>query len=406
LIIKPLKLSTTIKNYPWGKLGQASAVWSLLEDNSESKKGEERPFAELWIGTHPNGESKILNEDSNSLLSEVIASDFKQLLGEGVANNFNKKLPFLFKILSIGRALSIQAHPDKQLAKKLHQQNPEWYPDTNHKPELGIALSETSLLYGFLSHEGIIQNLETVPELETLFGIAFLVEALNCKDALSQKQFLKKITQELFAVSKSKISEGSKALFQRLEKQSDLTAIEKLILKLKKEYPEGDIGLWFFFLLNHVCLKPGEAIFIEPNIPHSYLEGDLAECMASSDNVVRAGLTNKPIDTEVLREMLTYQQKFPEIIKPQQLSEILEIKTYFTDCREFVVDLIEDQLTLDISSQESLEVYFCFQGKGSFVCAGQEYKFKAGDSYLIPASLGTYQLHFDGGKLFRVRIPS
>jgi mannose-6-phosphate isomerase len=45
--------------------------------------------------------------------------------------------------------------------------------------------------------------------------------------------------------------------------------------------------------LNYVLLKPGEALFLGPDEPHAYLSGDCMECMACSDNVVRAGLTPK-----------------------------------------------------------------------------------------------------------------
>ncbi|KAJ1970695.1 Mannose-6-phosphate isomerase, partial [Dimargaris verticillata] len=48
------------------------------------------------------------------------------------------------------------------------------------------------------------------------------------------------------------------------------------------------------------------AIFLGANEPHAYLSGDIIECMATSDNVVRAGLTPKFKDVEVLIEMLTY----------------------------------------------------------------------------------------------------
>ena len=51
----------------------------------------------------------------------------------------------------------------------------------------------------------------------------------------------------------------------------------------------------------------GEAMFLGPNLPHAYLSGDCIECMACSDNVVRAGLTPKLIDVPTLCEMLIYQ---------------------------------------------------------------------------------------------------
>ena len=43
------------------------------------------------------------------------------------------------------------------------------------------------------------------------------------------------------------------------------------------------------------------------NEPHAYIYGDCVECMALSDNTVRAGLTPKHKDIETLVEMLHYR---------------------------------------------------------------------------------------------------
>ncbi len=42
-------------------------------------------------------------------------------------------------------------------------------------------------------------------------------------------------------------------------------------------------------------IKPAarQAIYLAANVPHAYVSGELVECMATSDNVVRAGLTPK-----------------------------------------------------------------------------------------------------------------
>jgi mannose-6-phosphate isomerase len=45
-----------------------------------------------------------------------------------------------------------------------------------------------------------------------------------------------------------------------------------------------------------VHLEKGEGIFQTAGVPHAYLQGQNVEVMASSDNVLRGGLTNKHID--------------------------------------------------------------------------------------------------------------
>lgn len=45
-----------------------------------------------------------------------------------IFEKYGGKLPFLFKVLSIRKALSIQAHPNKKLAEELHARDPGNYP--------------------------------------------------------------------------------------------------------------------------------------------------------------------------------------------------------------------------------------------------------------------------------------
>lgn len=79
------------------------------------------------MGTHPSSPSRIFS--SNETLSEYLATH-PELIGDRVIGRFkcsNGNLPFLFKILSIDKALSIQSHPDKPMAEKLHAEHPEIY---------------------------------------------------------------------------------------------------------------------------------------------------------------------------------------------------------------------------------------------------------------------------------------
>jgi mannose-6-phosphate isomerase len=53
-----------------------------------------------------------------------------------------------------------------------------------------------------------------------------------------------------------------------------------------------------------VQLLPGEALQLGPGNLHAYLGGAGVELMGASDNVVRAGLTAKPIDVDTLLEVM------------------------------------------------------------------------------------------------------
>ncbi|MGH3714344.1 MAG: hypothetical protein ACRDT4_12915, partial [Micromonosporaceae bacterium] len=76
---------------------------------------------------------------------------------------------------------------------------------------------------------------------------------------------------------------------------------------LAERYP-GDVGVLVSLLLNLVVLRPGEAIFMPAGNPHAYLRGMGVEVMASSDNVLRGGLTPKHVDVPELLQVLRYAE--------------------------------------------------------------------------------------------------
>ncbi len=53
------------------------------------------------------------------------------------------------QILSIAKALPLQIHPNKLLSEKLHDKQPEKFTDSNHKPEIAIALSRFEVFAGW-----------------------------------------------------------------------------------------------------------------------------------------------------------------------------------------------------------------------------------------------------------------
>lgn len=106
-----MELQCAVQNYDWGKLGKDSEVARLAAVCNNSLTIEDsKPYAELWMGTHVNGPSFVPERDESLLgyLSHNLDS-----LGGGAQKEFGDDLPFLFKVLSVRKALSIQAHPNK-----------------------------------------------------------------------------------------------------------------------------------------------------------------------------------------------------------------------------------------------------------------------------------------------------
>ncbi|KAG0005521.1 Mannose-6-phosphate isomerase [Entomortierella chlamydospora] len=312
------RLDCKAQSYDWGKIGSSSKVAKFASSSPSFTIDDSRPYAELWMGTHPSGPSSVYQSDKT--LESVLKANPK-LSSPYFAERYQGRLPFLFKVLSINKALSIQAHPDKHLAQKLFKERPDIYKDDNHKPEMAIALTEFEALCGFRPLPEISTALDQWPEFRSLVGDK---EATDFQDAVVRsqsidgirgvkegRQALKILYTTVMTAEPSKVKFELDRLVARLGatgSEYPLHSIEELLLRTHAQFP-GDVGLFSMFFLNYVVLKPGQAIFLAANEPHAYLSGDCVECMAESDNVIRAGLTPKFKDVEVLTQMLTYQSK-------------------------------------------------------------------------------------------------
>ncbi|KAK7890973.1 hypothetical protein WMY93_022936 [Mugilogobius chulae] len=298
------------QHYSWGKLGLDSEVAQLLlHSATERNIDADTPYAELcWQLAHPKADSRILSDqvqdqDQVQTLGSWLQKN-PQSLGSKVRQRFNGKLPFLFN-LSVRTALSIQAHPDQELAVKLHAQFPEHYPDENHKPEMAIALTPFTGMCGFRPVTEILDHMSEVPELVSLVG-SDSVEDLKSKisDEEQTKSALKTCFSRMMKSHKDLVKTELHRLVQRAS-AGQAVPLSSLLLKLHSQFP-GDIGCFCIFFLNLIHLQPGDAMFLRANEIHAYVEGDCVEVMACSDNTVRAGLTPKFLDVETLCEMLDY----------------------------------------------------------------------------------------------------
>lgn len=320
---KVFQLIPGVQSYDWGIKGATSsrvAQFASATEELRFKGEDDKPYAELWMGTHPSCPSRIILPSSDEKDQEYESlsnylSQHPDLIGEKVAAKFSDEkpgsLPFLFKVLSVGKALSIQAHPDKALGKRLHEQRPDVYKDPNHKPEMAIALTAFRGFCGFRPLPEILHFVSKVEEFASLVNLstADIEKAASYHEEADVKAMLKKIFANLMKSEPSSYEPLAAQLSERFAKGPVEGVDEKerkLVIKLSNEFPR-DVGIFCTFLLNISSLNSGEALFLQANEPHAYLEGEILECMASSDNVVRAGLTPKLRDTETLINMCTYQ---------------------------------------------------------------------------------------------------
>ncbi|KAJ6819873.1 mannose-6-phosphate isomerase 2-like isoform X2 [Iris pallida] len=384
------RLRCSVQNYDWGRKGrEGSAVARLFERNSGERIDLEKPYAELWMGTHESGPSFLVG-GGETLKSWILENP--RVLGEKVLETWGGDLPFLFKVLSVAKALSIQAHPDKELAKILNKRQPNLYKDSNHKPEMAIAITEFKLLCGFVSIKELKHVLINVPEITELVGDENASNVMNIKDQdrfEEVKAVLQSLFTKLMSASKDSISEVVLKLTNRLNAESKirvLTEKEQLVLLLEKQYP-ADVGVISAFFFNYVKLSPGEALYIGANEPHAYVSGECIECMATSDNVVRAGLTPKYRDVQTLCSMLTYRPGFPEILRGIPLNPYM--LRYTPPFDEFEVDhcLLPSGESVVLSAVPGPSLFLVVAGEARLQIgsAAENMMAKEGDVLFVPA---------------------
>ncbi|CCW70640.1 unnamed protein product [Phytomonas sp. Hart1] len=306
-------LDAGFQNYDWGKPASESFV-AKMKGLSSDDSGKN--YAELWVGTHSSCPSR-LSEGSKPLLASFFEEDKNRkryFSPAHEASKFRRTVPFLLKILSIKKTLSIQAHPNKALAEKLYATSPDKYKDPNHKPELICALTPFEALCCFRPLNEIVAFLRRIPSLakmvsaeEVLSSYLDIPPILPEKNSNEEKGILKSLMKNLYTTNAEDCVRELRIHLKHLKSSKPPTQCveDGLFVRFYEQYPD-DVGCWMAYFLNYVQLQPGQALFMSDSEPHAYISGDGVEIMACSDNVVRGGLTPKWKDVKLLIEMLRY----------------------------------------------------------------------------------------------------
>ncbi|XP_058128064.1 mannose-6-phosphate isomerase [Anopheles ziemanni] len=327
-----MEIVGNVKNYDWGKIGEQSYVAQLAKANSDTLEiKDDCPYAELWMGDHVNGPATLKRDGTT--LQQAIQNDPVGMIGKETAS----QLPFLLKVLSIRKALSVQVHPDKVEAEKLHEKFPDVYKDPNHKPELAIALTEFQALCGFRQYDATAELLNASRELRVLLG-----EDVLQKFAAKEEDAVKVAYERLMHSDQSAIERCINSIAERI-RTGEPALLDKLFQRLYDDFG-ADVGVLSIYFLNYLRLKPGQAIYLAANVPHAYLDGDCVECMACSDNVVRAGLTPKFKDVDTLLRLVSYRcaPANSMIFQPKLLQPTVQphTKTFLPPVKDFAVSEI------------------------------------------------------------------
>ncbi len=241
-----------VQHYAWG---DRDFIPRFLHRESDG-----RPWAELWLGTHPNGPAHLAD---GRPLTEVTGP-----------------LPFLLKVLAAAEPLSLQAHPSAEQARAGFAAGR--YPDPEPKPELLCALTEFEAFCGIRPVE------HTLPLLAELGADDLAKAARDLGPGGALAALYHGVVPAGPIVDACRTSERPEA---------------RWVTRLDERYP-GDPSVAATLLLNLLTLHPGEAIHLGAGTLHAYLGGAGIELMGASDNVVRGGLTVKPVDVDDLLAVL------------------------------------------------------------------------------------------------------
>ncbi|WP_432494166.1 mannose-6-phosphate isomerase, class I [Kineococcus auxinigenes] len=313
-------LDNRVQPYAWGS---THAIPGLL--GTEPDGG---PQAELWIGAHPSAPSLAAPAGGGAPrpLDEVVAADPAGVLGP---QRRRDRLGFLLKVLSAAAPLSLQAHPDRATAQRryaeeeaagvAHDAPHRLYRDDEHKPELLYALEPFAAVAGFRS-PAAARELLTGLDLPPLPPAAdhLLTGLLQDLAGADESVALRAATTRLLDAAEDAAAPLAGAVATACRDVDDDSA--RCVVLLAEHHP-GDPGVLVSTLLNQVRLAAGEALYLPAGNVHAYLSGTGVELMASSDNVLRGGLTPKHVDVPELLRVLDFRVLPPPLLPPRRVSD-------------------------------------------------------------------------------------
>ena len=363
-----------VQHYDWGTIAEIPRLLGVESDGC--------PWAEYWLGAHPKAPSLLADDcdingadraDGGQPLDRWLAEHPDQL-GQASREVFGDRLSFLLKILSAEQPLSIQAHPSRTQAQMgFAQENAAGVPiddplrlyrDDWPKPEMIVALTEFHALYGFRDPHESRRMLAVFDAVDGFPGLVAPLEdpgsegiAAVLTSCLQPDEQNRRVIAGMIAAAHDLVQGHDPASMQEDAPQLARTAVE-----LDRAHP-GDPSILAALLMNRVHLRPGESLFLGAGTMHAYLHGTGIEIMASSDNVLRGGLTSKHIDVPALlaHADLTATCVQPEC--PRQLPGGLQ--HYRTPFPEFTLWRLGERVETDLPATGLGRILLVLDGRMS-----------------------------------------
>jgi mannose-6-phosphate isomerase len=389
-------LQNPVLPYDWGS---KKAIPDLLGQEPDG-----RPQAELWIGAHPSAPSTILSGYARGHLDRVILGEPLGVLGTRVLEEFGPRLPYLLKVLAADRALSLQVHPLPHLARAgFNRENAAGVPrdapdrtfhDPHHKPEMVLALTQFDGLVGFRRPRVVLDHLDGLTG--TLVDDVRGTLRTDPSPTGIRTAFRDLVARRDLPSVAHDIEVTLASVRDRIAQGSPVERADRTVLALAEQHP-GDPGVLASLMLNRVTLEPGESVFIPAGVVHAYLAGVAVEVMASSDNVLRAGLTRKHVDVDALVTCTTFEPASPSVpdaIVPGDAAHVVHLRPPVPEFALMVADLMQG--THVALPPDGPRIVLCLDGRVSLHGAGGTTRLRRGQSALVRSSAGAVEVAGEG----------
>ncbi|MFT4298427.1 MAG: mannose-6-phosphate isomerase, class I [Aeromicrobium sp.] len=367
------RLRNATRGYDWGS---ATEIQGFLGGTADPGR-----LAEVWMGTHELGPSTVEIDGAERSLTEVAGP-----------------LPLMMKILAADRPLSLQVHPNAQLARAGYAAENaagipldaphRSYKDPWHKPEMVYALTTFDTLVGFRPTAEILRVLDAVNTPLT----RYLADELRLKPGFDGiVRILELVVSNPPSVGE--VDEVVASCRSLVAQHVDVKRAYTTLLEVAEHFPR-DPGLVLVLLLNRLTLQPGEAAFLGAGIIHAHLRGMCIEVMTSSDNVLRAGLTSKHVDPLGLVTCLERGMSRLARITPDVVGT--ETEVFAPEVEEFALAVTQ----VAASDAEGTALY----GRGHRIalCTGGAVELVASDGSRLPLVRGDSVYVAPGDGLVRV----
>ncbi|WP_307864999.1 mannose-6-phosphate isomerase, class I [Myceligenerans salitolerans] len=389
----PLRLRNTVQTYDWGAYDAIPRLLGAEPDGT--------PQAELWLGAHPSAPSRTGPADDGTTLHSLIRSAPDAMLGKRVADEFGPRLPYLLKVLAARRALSLQVHPKPHTAREgFNRENRLGLPagspkrsfhDDQHKPEMLVALTQFEGLAGLRGTRAALSLLDGLGGRLVDEVVAALRADRSAAGMRAAFDVLIRARQDTGC--RSDIERTVDSVRERLAAGSPFERADRTVVDLADQHP-GDPGAIASLLMNRFTLEPGEALFTPAGELHAYLSGVGTEIMASSDNVLRAGLTSKLVDAGALVECASFAARPPVLPEVATSGSRGQVQTYRAPVAEFALTLA------DVDPSEGVElpddgprIVLCLDGETTLTCGnGAATSLARGGSAFVPDVSGALTL--------------